>query len=295
VGLVAPAMQRLALVVERLAFAKEPGHPQGAAALTPQAIQRILTEEVGQALQRTITAQLAKSLSDDPAAVTSYVDERVRAEMEQQKEQAGGYRRLLDRFSQQGLTLEQYETEQRTQTMSEVFMYYKVRVPGQSTHLITPTEIRRYYRANQDQFGRPATTSVAVLKFAGGDDGKSKAEAAMEQLGSGAVDAVANTTGAVLGRFSGVHQQSDHLPALRAAVAGQPTGAVVGPLLVGSEWWVLRIEEVDSGRAGGFEENDVQQEIIKRLQDLQFARHRQRLVDQILRTAEVWHHPSLGR
>jgi translation elongation factor EF-Tu-like GTPase len=28
---------------------------------------------------------------------------------------------------------------------------------------------------------------------------------------------------------------------------------------------------------------------------LQFARHRQRLVDQILRTAEVWHHPSLGR
>lgn len=247
--------------------------------LTDNELAIVRTRVLQRLIDQHCLAQAAKTLGVfPPSRIEEMFQEELKKIEREQVRQLGSMQRFSQELRDQRKTWDTFAREQRLETMSSLTEQFAVygRLNNQRNLFITPRMMRDFYRANRDLlyvYGPQARLgSVAFLV-------RGDAAASLEQARQAADTWRAEdlSSAELAARFPGARPQPDEVgigsplkSGLKATwrdfALGNPTGTVSDPIREGDVIWVLKVLEQLAGRDSPFEDEAVQADIRRRLE-----------------------------
>ena len=266
--------------------------------LSPERLDELELRAVQEEVRTRLYAGLVRTL-EDPNLVERRIDVIWQDYLKKQTEAAGSFTGLVKGLEQSGITIGQFEQDKRTEFMRDIYIHEmlrrKVDVENQR-YVVTPAELREYYRIHKDQFVRPASADlVAVLVPRGRVTAQAEAEAVRAGLVAGKdPQAVKPADGAVT-QWKGIKEPSAYQPEVRSFALSHQPGEVGGPFALEGYLAVVRIAARVEGRSGSFDDPSVQDEISRELRKQKLDRLQQQIARDRLLKAYIWPDDLLRR
>ena len=256
--------------------------------LSPERILSIKQEILVQKLRDEALAQSARSMKGNSRErvdqiVESYLEDRTRQEVEK----AGSLNKLTEELGLLGRTMDSVNEARRTELLADLAMQENLRRKWRDGFAlaVTPTQVRRFYDENLEQFVPEESADIEVIALRVGADPNAAmvtaSEAAQAWRSGKSTDAVASQAGGiVLDVRRGVRNvEDDSNPVeIKEFAASADETEVSDPIPRGNSLWILRVLARTPGRHEQFGDPQVQAYIVDRLVRDKINRENQRLI-----------------
>jgi hypothetical protein len=260
--------------------------------LSDERIEELELRAVQDEVRTRLYAGLVRTL-DDSGMVEQRIEYMLQDYIKRQTEAAGSQTGFMKGLEQSGITFGQFVEDKRTEFSRDLYIHEvlrrKVDIENQR-YVVTPAEMREYYRIHRDRFARPASADVAaVLLPRSRATVDADAVTARAELAAGKdPQIVAKGLGGNPAEWKDIREQSSHQADVRSFALSHKAGEVGGPFPLESFLAVVRITARVEGRAGGFEDPSVQDQISKELRGQKLQRLERQLAQERLLGAFIW-------